>query len=240
MKKLIFTSLLSVIMLCSFNSKAESATAIKTDDNIEALYKHLGNNVTYPNKARLAEVQGNSVILFSVAEGKIKDIRISAELGGDCDGEVVNSLLSFTDYKSFPKGKYALTTRFKLDGSSNAIKNELVKTPIGYTALNIVVKAYKQTYTETKGTASVNVIGFGTKKNQLGLTLRGTNKSDKNPIYIFDDKKLDTAGMSGIDPNTIQSINVYKGEAAIALYGKEASNGVVVITSKNYIPKIKK
>ena len=36
-----------------------------------------------------------------------------------------------------------------------------------------------------------------------------------------------------IDPNEIESINVLKGQAASALYGLRASNGVIVITTKS-------
>ena len=36
-----------------------------------------------------------------------------------------------------------------------------------------------------------------------------------------------------LDPNNIESINVLKGQAAAALYGLQASNGVIVITTKS-------
>ena len=36
-----------------------------------------------------------------------------------------------------------------------------------------------------------------------------------------------------LDPNDIESINVLKGQAASALYGIRASNGVIVITTKS-------
>ena len=36
-----------------------------------------------------------------------------------------------------------------------------------------------------------------------------------------------------IDPNNIESINVLKGQAAAALYGMRASNGVIIITTKS-------
>lgn len=43
----------------------------------------------------------------------------------------------------------------------------------------------------------------------------------------FSDRSID------IDPNDIESINVLKGQAAAALYGIRASNGVVIITTKS-------
>lgn len=41
------------------------------------------------------------------------------------------------------------------------------------------------------------------------------------------------SGISNLDPNDIQSMNVLKGSAAAALYGSRASNGVVIITTKS-------
>ena len=39
-------------------------------------------------------------------------------------------------------------------------------------------------------------------------------------------------GMSSINPDDIESINVLKGAAGAALYGSRAANGVVLITTK--------
>ncbi|MFO7370638.1 MAG: SusC/RagA family TonB-linked outer membrane protein [Bacteroidales bacterium] len=40
-------------------------------------------------------------------------------------------------------------------------------------------------------------------------------------------------GLSTLDPNNIESVNVLKGSAAAALYGSRASNGVLVVTTKS-------
>ena len=36
-----------------------------------------------------------------------------------------------------------------------------------------------------------------------------------------------------IDPNDIESINILKGQAASALYGMRANNGVIIIMTKS-------
>ncbi|MNR50308.1 TonB-dependent Receptor Plug Domain protein [compost metagenome] len=44
--------------------------------------------------------------------------------------------------------------------------------------------------------------------------------------------------IASIDPNTIESINVYKDAKATALYGSKGANGVIIIvTKKNKIPE---
>jgi len=55
----------------------------------------------------------------------------------------------------------------------------------------------------------------------------------ENALYIIDGKK--TAGKAALEtmsPDNIESISVFKGEKAIALYGKDGENGVIVITTK--------
>ncbi|CAG5002524.1 TonB-dependent receptor P26 [Dyadobacter sp. CECT 9275] len=69
-----------------------------------------------------------------------------------------------------------------------------------------------------------------------GIRIRGSRSLSGNnsPLYVVDglpisggDRVLD------LNPNDIESMNVLKGPAASALYGLRASNGVVVITTKN-------
>lgn len=58
------------------------------------------------------------------------------------------------------------------------------------------------------------------------------------PLYILDGKNMGKVGgegenpMSKLDPNQIQAITVLKGESAIATYGEEAKDGVIVVTTK--------
>ena len=83
------------------------------------------------------------------------------------------------------------------------------------------------------------------------ITIRGARSFTGNnaPLYIIDGTPIaSTADVStlnsvsgtdyanralDIDPNDIESINILKGQAASALYGMRASNGVIVITTKS-------
>lgn len=51
-----------------------------------------------------------------------------------------------------------------------------------------------------------------------------------NPLYVVDGIRL--SDISGIDPNDISSMEVLKDAASAAIYGAEAGNGVVLITTK--------
>jgi TonB-linked SusC/RagA family outer membrane protein len=83
------------------------------------------------------------------------------------------------------------------------------------------------------------------------ITIRGARSFTGNntPLYVVDGMPIastsDVSTLSSVsgtdyanrsldlDPNDIESISVLKGQAASALYGMRASNGVIVITTKN-------
>ncbi|HLP31978.1 MAG TPA: TonB-dependent receptor plug domain-containing protein, partial [Bacteroidia bacterium] len=83
------------------------------------------------------------------------------------------------------------------------------------------------------------------------ITIRGSRSftGDNTPLYVVDGMPITSSAdvstgnsVTGtdfanravdIDPNDIESINVLKGQAASALYGMRASNGVIIITTKS-------
>ncbi len=52
------------------------------------------------------------------------------------------------------------------------------------------------------------------------------------PLYVLDGKTISAVEMKKIDPNTIESINVFKDKDATDKYGDKGKNGVVEIKSK--------
>lgn len=83
------------------------------------------------------------------------------------------------------------------------------------------------------------------------IVIRGARSFTGNntPLYVIDGLPIESTpdydtlnSVTGadsanravdIDPNDIESINILKGQAASAIYGLRASNGVVIITTKN-------
>ncbi|MCP3894360.1 MAG: SusC/RagA family TonB-linked outer membrane protein [Bacteroides sp.] len=83
------------------------------------------------------------------------------------------------------------------------------------------------------------------------MTIRGSRSftGDNTPLYVVDGMPISSSAdlstnnsVTGsdyanravdIDPNDIESINILKGQAASALYGMRASNGVIIITTKS-------
>lgn len=83
------------------------------------------------------------------------------------------------------------------------------------------------------------------------MTIRGSRSftGDNTPLYVVDGMPISSStdistgnSVTGsdyanravdIDPNDIESVNILKGQAASALYGMRASNGVIIITTKS-------
>ena len=63
------------------------------------------------------------------------------------------------------------------------------------------------------------------------VRVRGySSNASSNPLYVVDGVRL--SDISGIDPSTISSMEILKDAASAAIYGAEAGNGVVLITTK--------
>ena len=97
-----------------------------------------------------------------------------------------------------------------------------------------------QTQGGSAGAVSINVRGLTsiTGNNQPliildGVPIRngGTGKSTDFAEF-GNDGQIRSNGLVDINPEDIESISVLKGASATALYGSEAANGAVVITSK--------
>lgn len=73
------------------------------------------------------------------------------------------------------------------------------------------------------------------------IILRGATSvdGDNQPLFVVDGVPISNSSVSGttnraadINPNDIESISILKGAAAAALYGIDAANGAVIITTK--------
>ena len=87
--------------------------------------------------------------------------------------------------------------------------------------------------------AGLNVTtGSGSPNAGSQIIIRGIasiNTSQNNePLFILDGMPISGGGTAAADinPNDIESVTVLKGAAAAALYGQDAANGVIMITTK--------
>ena len=83
-------------------------------------------------------------------------------------------------------------------------------------------------------TAGVQIITTsGAPGAETSIRVRGfSSNSDSTPLYVVDGLRTNSSSVSQIDPNDIESIEVLKDAASAAIYGAQAGNGVVLITTK--------
>jgi len=87
------------------------------------------------------------------------------------------------------------------------------------------------------GSISINVRGLNsiTGNNQPLIIVDGVpiRNGNANNLGYWDDQRINSNGLSDINPEDIENLSILKGASASALYGSEAANGVVMITTKS-------
>ena len=73
--------------------------------------------------------------------------------------------------------------------------------------------------------------GEGAKIRVRGYSSNTTDASKVEPLYIVDG--LQVSSIQYLDPSMIKSIEILKDAASAAIYGAEAGNGVVLVTTKS-------
>ena len=81
-------------------------------------------------------------------------------------------------------------------------------------------------------TAGVQVFSSSARPGAApAVQVRGISSNGSSaPLYVVDGRR--TNSISGIDPNDIESMEVLKDGASAAIYGAEAGNGVIMITTR--------
>ena len=82
--------------------------------------------------------------------------------------------------------------------------------------------------------AGVHVITTGSPGSGASIRVRGyssNSSSGLSPLYIVDG--LQVSSIQYLEPSMIESIEVLKDAASAAIYGAEAGNGVVLVTTKS-------
>ena len=81
--------------------------------------------------------------------------------------------------------------------------------------------------------AGINVLTNGAPGSGAEIRVRGisSNSSNISPLYIVDGLQVNS--IQYLDPSLIESMEILKDAASAAIYGAEAGNGVVLITTKS-------
>ncbi|GLB52817.1 SusC/RagA family TonB-linked outer membrane protein [Neptunitalea chrysea] len=80
--------------------------------------------------------------------------------------------------------------------------------------------------------SGVNIVNTNAPGSTPTITIRGTGTASSGTGILYVVDGIQGADISNINPGDIESINVLKDAASAAIYGMDAANGVVIITTK--------
>ncbi|MDU6510569.1 MAG: SusC/RagA family TonB-linked outer membrane protein, partial [Parabacteroides sp.] len=80
--------------------------------------------------------------------------------------------------------------------------------------------------------AGVYIGQSGSPGSQSMVRIRGINTvNDNGPLYVIDGVSTRNQDLSSLNPNDIESMQVLKDASSAAIYGAQAANGVILITT---------
>lgn len=227
------TLILLVALLCSaFRVQAQTGNQV-TGKVVDAMGELLGVSVMVKGttngtttdldgKFQLTNVKSSDVLQFSfigyktqeIKVGKQQVINVTMEEDAQALEEVVVVAVGYGDVK-----------RRDLTGSiGKANMSDLTKTPVNNVAETLGGRIAGVQVSSTDG-------GLG---DNFNIVIRGAGSLTQStaPLYVIDGFPSETSGMSALNPNDIESIDVLKDASATAIYGSRGANGVVIITTK--------
>lgn len=188
---------------------------------MSAMFGFLAKNIKYPETAAKANVEGKVFLSFVVTEtGDTEDIVILKGVGYGCDAEAIRVLKLFPKWKPGKQNgapvntKYTLPINFQLDDTKKAV---------------LIDKKQSQKPKESERILTAEASGVKAISPKIKITAPAI---DPNPLLVIDGKIAENQNIKDLDTEKIQSINVLKGQKAIAAYGKKGSNGVISIMTK--------
>ncbi len=163
-------------------------------------------------------VAANSTIQVSFTGYKTQEIAVGQggtfNLNLEVDAEVLDEVV-VTGYQ--------IQRKRDISGSVAVIKAEDIQT--------IVASSFAQ---KLQGRAAgVTMSTSGQAGDAANIRIRGISSFGNNdPLYIIDGVQIVDKGNLNLNPNDIESMQVLKDPSTASIYGSRASNGVIVITTK--------
>ena len=198
---------------------------------------------------KVIDTNNESVIGASVLEKGTTNGAIT-NLDGECSltvSEKATLVISFVGYKAqeipvFGKSLLNVTLSDDAEMLSEVVvvgygvqkKSSLTGAVASVSSKEIVKQVSSNVASTLQGrTPGVDIIQqAGVAGADVNIVIRGAASfGATEPLYVIDGA-FSNGGLSSLNPNDIESIEVLKDGAAAAIYGSRAANGVVLITTK--------
>lgn len=196
---------------------------------------------------------GVSVVVKGTTTGTITDLDGKYSLSNVPNTATI--VFSYVGMQTQEQKMTPTTSVLNITMRSDALViDEVVVTAMGIQQekkrMNFAVQSVgSETLTENKSPNFVNALqgkiaglsvtnSSGSPNSGTQVIIRGVssvnNSQSNEPLFILDGMPVSGKGSAAADinPNDIENVTVLKGAAAAALYGQDAANGVIMITTK--------
>lgn len=236
MKKFFFSLILCLLAMAQIHAQRTVSGKVTDDEGeglpgVNVVIKGTTTGVTtdIDGNYRL-QVNDDDVLTFSYVGFESQEIAVGTRTTIDV------TLGGITELQEVVVTGYGVQDKRDLSGSVASLKKDQIEN-VPSLSIDRVLQGK---------TAGVQVTGTsGIPGGAVNVRIRGDGSinAGSQPLYIVDGVMISagtndaqlvstTNGLSAINPNDIESIDVLKDAAASAIYGAQAANGVVIITTK--------
>lgn len=215
---------LAVTLLCFGLAKAQTVSGTVSDEtgplpgaNVLVKGTTIGTQTDFDGNYTLLDVGSDATLVFSYIGYKTTEVATNDQSTIDITLEEDASKLDEVIVTG-----YGTQTRGEITGAVATVEmDDAVKLPVQNAAELLQGRA-----------TGVNVINSGTPGEAPKINVRGFGTSNNtDPLYIIDGVQTDdNNALNNINPADITQLTVLK-DAAAAIYGARASNGVIIITT---------
>ena len=232
----------SLLLIAASPAMASGVDAMSTEG--VAAVQQIGRTVTVTVNDAMGPVIGANVLVKGTTIGSITDMDGNAVIQGVSNGAVI--VVSYIGYITqeinLPNGQNALTVELKEDaetldevvvvGYGTQAKKDITGS-VAVVSRDAITEQPVATFAEAlQGRAAgVYINTSGGPAGETTIRIRGVGSvNGSDPLIIIDG--VQGADINSVNPNDIDTMNVLKDAAATAIYGAQAANGVIIITTK--------
>lgn len=240
-RSFLLTTILCFIGLTSISANIELEKTIVIKDGIQS---SVTGTVTDEEGVPLP---GASVVVKGTANGAVADFDGNYTINVDSDGVLVFSYVGFKTIEIAVDGRSNIDVSLAID--SNQLDEVIV---VGYGTqkksdlTGAVARADLETFRDQGNTsiiqslqgtvAGLNVGVTTSAGSDSGLSVRGTNNlsggAASSPLLVVDGIVY-RGSLQDLNPDDVQSIDVLKDASSAAIYGSQAANGVIIVTTRS-------
>lgn len=223
----------------SLNQQSKKITGVVTDENGETVIganvsvkgTTNGNITDLDGKFELTDVQDSQILQISYIGYVTQEIKV-----GNQTHLIITLKNDNQALEEVVVVGYGTQRKKELTGSVSSLKSkDIIKV-----ATNSFTNAIQGKIPGVQISQSSGAPGAGSAVRIRGIGTTGGN----DPLYVIDGMPIgggnmsisgsgdNISGLSVVNPNDIESIEVLKDAAAAAIYGARAANGVILITTK--------